>query len=178
MSRIGKKPVTIPAGVQAGLDKGTLKLKGPKGELSYVIPTDVTVSVESGEINVAAANSGTFARAMHGTVRSLISNMIKGVSAGYTRELEIQGVGFKANVQGQKLNLALGYSHPIDFMIPQGITVKVNENTNIVVSGADKQMVGQVSAQIRSYYPAEPYKGKGVRYKGEHVRRKAGKAVA
>jgi len=178
MSRIGKKPVVIPAGVQATLEKDTLKLKGAKGELSYTVPPDVTVSIDSGEITVSAANSEPFARAMHGTVRSLISNLINGVSVGYTRELEIQGVGFKANVQGQKLNLALGYSHPIDFIVPQGITVKVNENTNIVVSGADKQMVGQVSAQIRSYYPAEPYKGKGVRYKGEHVRRKAGKAVA
>jgi len=178
MSRIGKKPVVIPAGVQASLDNGKLKLKGAKGELSYDIPPSVKVSIVSGEISVDAANTESFARAMHGTVRSLIANMISGVSVGYTRELEIQGVGFKANIQGQKLNLALGYSHPIDFIVPQGITIKVNENTNIVVSGADKQMVGQVSAQIRSYYPAEPYKGKGVRYKGEHVRRKAGKAVA
>jgi len=178
MSRIGKKPVVIPAGVQASLENGKLMLKGAKGELSYVIPPEVKVAIASGEISVDAASTESFARAMHGTVRSLISNMINGVSVGYTRELEIQGVGFKANVQGQKLNLALGYSHPIDFIVPQGITIKVNENTNIVVSGADKQMVGQVSAQIRSYYPAEPYKGKGVRYKGEHVRRKAGKAVA
>jgi len=178
MSRIGKKPVVLPSGIQASLDGRTLKIKGAKAELTLAIPSETKVKIEGSEVNVSPAADTPFARAMHGTVRSLISNMVQGVDKGYSKELEIQGVGFKANVQGQKLNLALGYSHPIDFVVPPGITIKVTDNTNILVSGADKQMVGEVSARIRSFYPAEPYKGKGVRYKGEHVRRKAGKAVA
>jgi large subunit ribosomal protein L6 len=178
MSRIGKKPVAIPAGVSISLDGMKVTVKGPKGELTSTFPSDVSISMEGTEVVVAPAVDTPFARAMHGTVRSLINNMVQGVTTGYSRQLEIQGVGFKANVQGTNLNLALGYSHPIDFTIPDGITIKVTDNTNILVSGADKHMVGQVSARIRAYYPAEPYKGKGVRYKGEHVRRKAGKAVA
>lgn len=178
MSRIGKKPVAIPAGVQVAQDGGVLKVKGPKGELTLKLAPQVAVSVAAGQVEIEATSQDTFARAMHGTTRSLVSNMILGVHKGYTRELEIQGVGFKANVQGKKLNLALGYSHPINFEIPASIDIKVNDGVNLVVSGPDKQLVGLVSAQIRSYYPAEPYKGKGVRYKGEHVRRKAGKAVA
>jgi large subunit ribosomal protein L6 len=178
MSRIGKKAVVIPAGVQVGVEGSTVRVKGPKGELSLNVASEVSVKVEGSEILVAPVQTTAFARAMHGTVRSLVANMVQGVTQGYTRELEIQGVGFKANVQGQRLNLALGYSHPIEYDLPSTITVKVTDNTNILVSGADKQLVGQVSARIRSFYPAEPYKGKGVRYKGEHVRRKAGKAVA
>ena len=178
MSRIGKKAVVIPAGVQVKFEDSTLKVKGPKGELSLKVPSEVTATVNGNQVEVSPVQSTPFARAMHGTIRSLISNMILGVSQGYSRELEIQGVGFKANVQGQKLNLALGYSHPVEFDIPPSITIKVNDSVNILVNGPDKQLVGQVSARIRSFYPAEPYKGKGVRYKGEHVRRKAGKAVA
>ncbi|HMO50878.1 MAG TPA: 50S ribosomal protein L6 [Kiritimatiellia bacterium] len=178
MSRIGKKPVELTAGVQAAVEGQTVKIKGPKGDLTLQVPAEISVKVEGNEVVVTPIADTPFARAMHGTIRSLISNMIVGVHTGYTRELEIQGVGFKASVQGQKLNLALGYSHPIDFDIPDGITIKVADGTNIAVSGADKQLVGQVSSRIRSFYPAEPYKGKGVRYKGEHVRRKAGKAVA
>jgi len=178
MSRIGKKAVVIPAGIQVAQDANILKVKGPKGELTLNVPVEVKITIQGGEVEVAPAVATPFARAMHGTIRSLISNMVVGVTQGYARELEIQGVGFKANVQGQKLNLALGYSHPIEFDIPTTITIKVNDSTNILVSGPDKQLVGQVSARIRSFYPAEPYKGKGVRYKGEHVRRKAGKAVA
>jgi len=178
MSRIGKKAVAIPAGVQVGVDGSIVRVKGPKGELSMTVATEVNVKVEGSEIQVSPIQTTAFARAMHGTVRSLVANMVQGVTQGYTRELEIQGVGFKANVQGQRLNLALGYSHPIEYDLPATITVKVTDNTNILVSGPDKQLVGQVSARIRSFYPAEPYKGKGVRYKGEHVRRKAGKAVA
>ncbi len=178
MSRIGKKPVVIPAGVEIKVEGQSIAVKGPKGELSMNVPAEIKVAMEGGEAVITPVADTPFARAMHGTVRSLISNMVAGVHQGYSRDLEIQGVGFKANVQGQKLNLALGYSHPIDFEIPPSITIKVTDNTNINVSGADKQLVGQVSARIRSYYPAEPYKGKGVRYKGEHVRRKAGKAVA
>ena len=178
MSRIGKKPITIPAGITASQENRVVTIKGPHGELSLNVPVETDVKIEGAEINVSPATTTPFAKSMHGTIRSLINNMVLGVSKGYTKVLEIQGVGFKANLQGQKLNLALGYSHPIDFDVPPGITIKVTDNTNIQVSGADKQMVGQVSARIRSFYPAEPYKGKGVRYKGEHVRRKAGKAVA
>ncbi len=178
MSRIGKKAVVVPGGVQVTVAEGHIKAKGPKGELTMAIPSQVAIKAEGNEIIVTPVQDTSFARAMHGTVRSLVANMILGVSQGYNRELEIQGVGFKANVQGQRLNLALGYSHPIEFDLPPSITVKVTDNTNILVSGPDKQLVGQVSARIRSFYPAEPYKGKGVRYKGEHVRRKAGKAVA
>ncbi|HMP89419.1 MAG TPA: 50S ribosomal protein L6 [Kiritimatiellia bacterium] len=178
MSRIGKKPVVLPAGITVTRDGKAVKVKGAKGELSLTLPAEVDVKIEGNEVLVEPVATTPFARAMHGTIRSLIGNMVQGLHQGYSRDLEIQGVGFKANVQGQKLNLALGYSHPIDFEIPPGITIKVTDGTNINVSGADKHMVGQVSARIRSFYPAEPYKGKGVRYKGEHVRRKAGKAVA
>jgi large subunit ribosomal protein L6 len=178
MSRIGKKPVELPAGLKAVLEENVLTVKGAKGELTLKVPADVAVKIEKTSVSVEPRVDTPFARAMHGTIRSLIANMVEGLEKGYTRELEIQGVGFKASVQGQKLNLALGYSHPIDFAIPPSITIKVTDNTNILVSGPDKQMVGEVAARIRSYYKAEPYKGKGVRYKGEHVRRKAGKAVA
>lgn len=178
MSRIGKKAITLPAGVSAAVQGREVKVKGPKGELNLTLPPEINVEVKGQEVDVASTGETAFARSMHGTIRSLINNMAIGVHAGYTRELEIQGVGFKAAVQGQVLNLALGYSHPINFPIPAGITIKVTDNTNITVSGADKQMVGQVSSRIKSFYPAEPYKGKGVRFKGEHVRRKAGKAVA
>ncbi len=178
MSRIGKKPVTLPAGVTAKVEGRQVTVKGPKGELKIELPAETNVSVEGQELQVAPTAETTFANAMHGTIRSLINNMVIGVHTGYTRELEIQGVGFKAAVQGQKLNLSLGYSHPIDFAIPAGITIKVTDNVNVSVSGADKQMVGQVCSRIKAFYPAEPYKGKGVRFKGEYVRRKAGKAVA
>lgn len=178
MSRIGKKPIVVPGGVQVTLEGRVIKVKGPKGELSQTLPAEINVVIEEKEIQVVPVAETPFARAMHGTVRSLVANMIAGVEKGFSRELEIQGVGFKASVQGQKLNLALGYSHPIDFEIPKTIEIKVADNTNITVSGPDKQLVGQVSSRIKSFYPAEPYKGKGVRFKGEYVRRKAGKAVA
>lgn len=178
MSRIGKKSVVLPAGVSAGVQDRLVTVKGPKGELKLNLPVEINVKVNGKEVDVEAVSQTPFARAMHGTIRSLINNMVIGVHTGYSRDLEIQGVGFKAAVQGQKLNLSLGYSHPIDFAIPAGITIKVVDGVNVNVSGADKQLVGQVSSRIKSFYPAEPYKGKGVRFKGEYVRRKAGKAVA
>lgn len=178
MSRIGKKPVVMPTGVSAVFEDHKLQVKGPKGTLNLIVPAEIKLEISGQNVEVSALSETSFARAMHGTIRSLIQNMVVGVTTGYTRDLEIQGVGFKAAVQGAVLNLALGYSHPINFAIPEGITIKVTDNTNITVSGADKQMVGQVSSRIKSFYPAEPYKGKGVRYKGEHVRRKAGKAVS
>lgn len=178
MSRIGKQPVAIPAGVEASLSGSTITLKGAQGESSYTFPDVVEVKIEDGQAVVSPTSRSKQSRAMYGTVRSLIANMVDGVSKGYIKELELQGVGFRAELKGQVLNLALGYSHPINFNIPEGITITVDGNTAIKVAGVSKQLVGQCAAQIRSYYPAEPYKGKGVRYKGEQVRRKAGKAVA
>lgn len=178
MSRIGKKPVIMPAGVTANVQGRVVAVKGPKGELMLTMPEEVNAKVNGQEVEVEAVSKSPFARAMHGTIRSLINNMVVGVHTGYSRDLEIQGVGFKAAVQGQKLNLSLGYSHPIDFPIPEGIKINVVDGVNVTVSGADKQLVGQVSSRIKSFYPAEPYKGKGVRFKGEYVRKKAGKAVA
>ncbi len=178
MSRIGKLPVVVPDGVQLSLNGNTVQVKGAKGELTYAVPSVVKIAMENGKVQVSPADGSKQAKAMHGTVRSLIQNMIEGVSKGYSRALEIQGVGFRAQAQGQKLTLSLGYSHPIDYELPASIQVKVQDGTQIEISGPDKQLVGQVSARIRSFYPAEPYKGKGVRYKDEYVRRKAGKAVA
>ena len=178
MSRIGKQPVTIPAGVEATLSGRTLTVKGAKGEDSYNVPDVVDVKVEDGQVVVTPSSNSKQSRAMHGTVRSLVANMVEGVLNGYTKELQLEGVGFRAEPKGQVLVLALGYSHPIEFKIPDGVTITVNQNTEITITGVSKQLVGQSAAQIRSYYPAEPYKGKGVRYKGEQIRRKAGKAVA
>ncbi len=178
MSRIRKKPIPVPAGVDASVSGQTVQVKGSKGELTLEFPDFLSVKVEDGKITVDRTGDLKRNRAMHGTVRSLLSNMIEGVTSGFTKELEIQGVGFRAQLQGQKLTLNLGYSHPIDVTAPDGVNVEVKDGTAIKISGADKQAVGQLAAQIRSYYKAEPYKGKGVRYKGEQVRRKVGKAVA
>lgn len=178
MSRIGKRPVTIPSGVTVEVKDGAITVKGPKGELTQALPASLAVTVEGSDVTVEQAQAGGKAHAMHGTIRSLISNMVQGVSQGFTRELEIQGVGFRAQAQGKDLTLSLGYSHPIVYKIPESITVEVKDGTALTVTGVSKQLVGQVSARIRSFYPAEPYKGKGVRYKDEYVRRKAGKAVA
>jgi large subunit ribosomal protein L6 len=177
MSRIGKKPIELPKEITVSIADGVVTLKGKSGELKHRLPPEVTVEVLDGKIEVKAGDDSR-SSSMHGTTRSIIANHIAGLLKPYVKELEIQGVGFKAQQQGTKLVLALGYSHPIEFNVPAGITAKVNEGTAIVISGADKQTVGEVAARLRSFYPAEPYKGKGVRYKGEHVRRKAGKAVA
>ncbi|HMP72797.1 MAG TPA: 50S ribosomal protein L6 [Kiritimatiellia bacterium] len=178
MSRIGKKIITVPAGVTVSVADGVVTVKGPKGELTQALPSYLKVESGAEGVTVSPVASHPSSNAMHGTIRSLINNMIVGVSTGYSRDLEIQGVGFRASIQGQTLTLNLGYSHPIVYEIPTGVTVAVKDNTAVNVSGSDKQTVGQVCARIRSFYPAEPYKGKGVRYKGEQVRRKAGKAVA
>lgn len=178
MSRIGKKPIEIPKGVTVTVEGSTVKGKGAHGELALRIPDGITARVADGKVEVAAADGRAGAGALHGTTRSLIANMVKGLVTPYQKDLEIQGVGFRAQQQGQKLVLALGFSHPIEFAVPTGITAKVVEGTAISISGADKHLVGETAARIRSFFPAEPYKGKGVRYKGEHVRRKAGKAVA
>jgi large subunit ribosomal protein L6 len=180
MSRIGQKPIEIPKGITVTVSGATVTGKGPGGELAIPIPACIEANVSEGKVTLSVRDpADARAGAMHGTARTLVANMVSGVQKPYTKDLEIQGVGFKAQQQGaNKLVLSLGYSHPIEFEIPKGITVKVTDGTAVSVSGADKQMVGQVSSRIRGYFPAEPYKGKGVRYKGEHIRRKAGKAVA
>ncbi|MBP7830079.1 MAG: 50S ribosomal protein L6 [Kiritimatiellae bacterium] len=177
MSRIGKQPVAIPQGVTVTVEGRTVRVKGPKGELAWECVPYIQVAVKDGRVEVACERKDKQGSAVYGTTRSLIANMVRGVKDGYSKTLEIQGVGFRATLQGRKLVLALGYSHPIEFAIPEGITVKM-EDGNIVVSGADKHLVGDVSARLRSFYPPEPYKGKGVRLKGEYVRRKVGKTVA
>ncbi len=178
MSRIGSKPIELPKGVTVAVEGSLAKGKGPAGELAVRIPSGLEVNVNGGVITVAAVREDKTLNALHGTTRSLIANMVNGLAKPYVKELEIQGVGFRAQQQGQKLTLALGFSHPIEFIVPAGITAKVADGTSITLTGADKHLVGETAARIRGYFPAEPYKGKGVRYKGEHVRRKAGKAVA
>jgi large subunit ribosomal protein L6 len=180
MSRIGQKPIEIPKGITVTVSGSTISGKGPGGDLSITIPSAIEAKVTDGKVELAIRDSADAkAGALHGTARTLVANMVQGVQKPYTKELEIQGVGFKAQQQSaNKLVFSLGYSHPIEFEVPQGITVKVTDGTAVSVSGADKQLVGQISSRIRGYFPAEPYKGKGVRFKGEHVRRKAGKAVA
>jgi large subunit ribosomal protein L6 len=180
MSRIGKKPVAIPSGVTVDVSGNIVKVSGPKGDLSFTFLPEVTVTVKGEEVKVDRKGDTADARARHGLTRSIISNMVHGVNEGYSKELEIIGVGYKAQISGKKLTLQLGYSHPIDYEIPEGIEVVQDEkNKNILcVRGIDKQLVGQVSAQIRGFRKPEPYKGKGVRYRDEYVRRKVGKAAA
>ena len=179
MSRIGKQPVIIPDKVKVTLAGDTVNVEGPKGKVSKTFAPVVKVTVADKVVTVSPTKDDSrFAKAMYGTVRSVIAGMVKGASEGYVKELEIQGVGFKANLKGTTLDLALGYSHPILMEIPAGIKVTVTDQTKLKVEGADKQLVGAVTAEIRSYYPPEPYKGKGVRIVGERVRRKEGKTVA
>jgi large subunit ribosomal protein L6 len=178
MSRIGKQPVVLPAGISAQVADGVVTLKGPKGELSLKVPETVAVAQEGAALNVARKGDDKQSRADHGTIRALLQNMLVGVKDGYSRALEIQGVGFKASIAGKQLTMNVGYSHPVEYTVPEGITVAVTDGVQLKVSGIDKQLVGQVSARIRSFRPPEPYKGKGVRYKDERVRRKAGKTVA
>ena len=155
-----------------------VKVKGPKGEMTRELADRIEAKAEENRVMISRQSEEKTYRALHGTMRSLIANMIEGVNKGFSKELEIQGVGFKAQLQGAKLVLALGFSHPIEYDIPENVNIEVPDATRVIVSGVDKQAVGQASARIRSFFPAEPYKGKGVRYKGEHVRRKAGKTVA
>lgn len=178
MSRIGLKTISLPDKVSVKADdNGHVVVEGPKGKLEWTMPEGISLEEADGVVTVKRATEHRRQKALHGTSRSLISNMIQGVSAGFSKELEIQGVGFRAAVKGKELDLNLGKSHPILHPIPEGITVTVDKNTNIKVEGIDKQMVGQFAAEVRRYYPPEPFKGKGVRYVGERVRRKAGKSV-
>jgi len=178
MSRIGKLPVEIPGNVKAEITDNTVRVDGPKGKLEQTFDSAVKIEFADGQIQVSPAGESRRSRAMYGTARAIIANMVEGVVNGFTKNLEIQGVGFRAAVKGNVLDLALGYSHPINFPIPEGVTITVADNTKITVAGADKQAVGAVAASIKNYYPAEPYKGKGVRIAGEFVRRKEGKKTA
>ena len=177
MSRIGKLPVPIPAKVKVDIQGQRVAIEGPKGKLNFDLPQGTGAKVDNGRVLVTRADDTSRHKALHGLSRSLILNMVKGVTDGYVKKLEIQGVGFKAAVQGKVINMNLGYSHPINYPIPDTVKVTVEENTKITVEGPDKQLVGRVAAELRSYYPPEPYKGKGVRYVGEHVVRKEGKTV-
>jgi large subunit ribosomal protein L6 len=175
MSRIGKKPVAIPSGVAAKVDGQRVSVKGTKGELSFTVPEDVAVKFENGAISVDERTETKEAQAMWGMARSIISNLVTGVTTGYEKRLEITGVGYKAAVQGKNLQLSLGYSHDITFPIPAGVTITTPRPVEIAIAGIDKRQVGQVAAEIRGLRPPEPYKGKGVKYAGEFIFRKEGK---
>ncbi len=176
MSRIGLQPIQLPSGVTLSEAERQVSVQGPKGTMTLSLPEGIDVESEGTEVRVKRVSDEY--RASHGLIRSLLANMVKGVTDGFTRELQINGVGFRAALEGSTLSLSLGFASPIAFKVPETVTVTVNNNTEIVVSGMDKQQVGDVAAQIRSFYPAEPYKGKGVQYKGERIRRKVGKTVA
>lgn len=175
MSRIGKRPITLPAKVTITINGQEVVVKGPKGELSRVLPAGVTINAEGDTVNVERVNDSRMARERHGLCRTLVANMVEGVSTGFTRRLEIQGVGYRAAVQGKNLNMNMGYSHPVTIEPPAGVQFQVENNTNVIVSGIDKEIVGNTAAKIRAVRPPEPYKGKGIRYAGEFVRRKVGK---
>ena len=177
MSRIGKLPISIPPKVKVQVASGAVKVEGPKGHLEFTLPGKTGVEVQTDKIVVSRPDDTAQAKAFHGLARAILNNMVLGVTNGFTKQLEIQGVGFKAAVQGKALNLSLGYSHPINYPIPDQIKITVEENTKIKIEGPDRQVVGRVASEIRSFYPPEPYKGKGVRYAGEQVRRKEGKTV-
>jgi large subunit ribosomal protein L6 len=176
MSRIGKTPISLPSGVEVKVSGTNVEVKGAKGTLNQYIDPTISVSVDDGIVTLSRANDERATKALHGLYRSLISNMVIGVSEGYTKELTAVGVGYRAALKGKDIELQVGFSHPVNITAPDGITLEVPEPTKIIVTGIDKQKVGQVAANIRSVRPPEPYKGKGIRYKDEHVRRKAGKA--
>src|SRR5256885_2212054 len=178
MSRIGNKAVEIPDKVKVNIDNdGAVSVEGPKGKLQWKLPRNGRASVEVNRVSVVREAETRSAKALLGLSLSLVHNMVQGVSEGFTKQLEIEGVGFRAAVQGPTLNLSLGFSHPVQFSIPKDIKITVTDNTKITIQGADKKLVGQVAADIRRFYPPEPYKGKGVRYAGEQIRRKVGKTV-
>jgi len=179
MSRIGKIPVAVPGGVEVKIDRGEVQVKGPKGQLSMVVPSRVTVKQQPDKALVVERHGDDrHAKAFHGLAQRLLSNMVRGVTEGFSKELEIQGVGYRAAMEGNNLTMQLGFSHPVVYPTPAGIKIEVPKPTTIIVSGCDKQRVGQVAAEIRKFRPPEPYKGKGIRYVGEYVRRKVGKTGA
>ena len=175
MSRIGKKPVVVPAGVTATIEGGTLSVKGPKGTLSMALADEVPYAMEEGGISVQPANDGKRARSFWGMQRTLVQNLVTGVTEGFTKTLVITGVGYRANLQGKNLKLQLGYSHDVDFAVPEGIEIKTPDQTTVQISGIDRQKVGQVAAEIRRWRKPEPYKGKGIKYQNEFIFRKEGK---
>lgn len=178
MSRIGRRPIEIPSGVTVAYDDGFMKVKGPKGELQRTLPTEMTVDIKDNVVTVTRPSDAGRDRALHGLTRTLISNMVDGVTNGFSKSLEIRGVGYKAEPMSDGVRLVVGYSHPVEYKSPDGISIAVDGATNVKVSGIDKEAVGQVAAELRSVRPPEPYKGKGIRYAGEHVRAKAGKTGA
>ena len=175
MSRIGKRPVAIPSGVTAAIEGKTLSVKGPKGTLTLGLRDEIAYAVEDGQISVKPANDGKTARAFWGMQRTLVSNLVEGVTNGFTKTLDITGVGYRAQSQGKTLRLQLGYSHDVNYDVPEGIEIKTPDNTTVEISGIDKQKVGQVAAEIRRWRKPEPYKGKGIKYRGEYIFRKEGK---
>jgi large subunit ribosomal protein L6 len=177
MSRIGKQPIAIPAKVKVEVKGQKVQVEGPKGKLNWELPARTVAKVDGTNIVVSRQGEDAQARALHGLSRALVNNMVKGVTDGFIKKLEINGVGFKAAVAGKAITMNLGYSHPINYSIPDQIKVTVEENTKITIEGPDKQLVGKVAAELRSYYPPEPYKGKGVKYSDEHIQRKEGKTV-
>ena len=178
MSRIGRLPVAVTQGVKVGVEGATVSVQGPKGTLRHTLPAGITASVDDGKIVVRRASDAKEMRALHGLSRALLGNAVTGVTQGFSKELEIQGVGYRAQVAGKSVQFTLGFTHPIEFPIPEGISIAVDKQTKVVVSGVDKQKVGQVAAKIRSLRPPDVYKGKGIRYAGEHLRKKAGKTGA
>jgi large subunit ribosomal protein L6 len=178
MSRIGRKPVTVPKGVTLQLEGNRVVVKGPRGELRRTLHSDMQVALDKDQFTVARPSEEKRHKALHGLTRTLVQNMVEGVSKGFTKTLEIQGVGYKAEAKPYGVNLVVGYSHPVKYEAPKGIKISVDNNVVVKIEGADKELVGQVAAELRSVRPPEPYKGKGIRYQGEHVRRKAGKTGA
>jgi large subunit ribosomal protein L6 len=178
MSRIGKQPVGIPDGVTVEVANGEVQAKGPRGTLRCAVPNGIGAKLEEGRLVFERSDDTKDSRARHGLARALVNNMVVGVSTGFSKQLEIEGVGYRADVKGKVLNLLLGFSHPVEMAIPEGLKVAVEANTKLRIEGADKQMVGQFASDVRSLRPPEPYKGKGIRYHDEHIRRKVGKAGA
>ncbi|NOY46530.1 MAG: 50S ribosomal protein L6 [Deltaproteobacteria bacterium] len=178
MSRIGKKPVVIPKGVEVRFDPPELSVKGPKGTLNARIPEGIGLEIADGEIRVTRPDDGRRSRSLHGTTRSVVQNLVTGVTEGFRKELEIKGVGYRANLQGSTLVMNLGFSHPVEYPVPKDVTIEVKDQRIVSVSGIDRQRVGQVAAEIRAVKPPEPYKGTGIQYVGEHIVRKEGKSGA
>ena len=178
MSRIGKKLVAIPKDVKIQVTDGAVCVEGPKGKLTRKLSDRISIEIKDGQLLVKRASDTKIDKSLHGLFRALIINMIVGVTQGYLKELEIQGVGFKASVAGDKLNMALGFSHPVNYLIPANIKIETPKPTQLVIRGIDKELIGKVASEIRAFYPPEPYKGKGIRYVGEHVKKKVGKAQA
>ena len=175
MSRIGKKPIVVPAGVKVAVDGNTVNVEGPKGKLSQTIPVDLSIKMDGSVLTVDRGSDARTVRALHGLIRSLLANMVHGVKDGFERKLEIVGIGYRAQVQGKNLQLALGYSHPVIFPIPDGVQAEVDRQVSITLKGPDKALLGQLAAKLRALRKPDPYKGKGIKYAEEHIRRKVGK---